>query len=187
MKRMRYVYFSHVCVLLDISKELLENIKLSWHDEEWIQPINYEYIPFRCHRCHEHGHLFRQCPLNAPIQDPNQKGRERDEDNFEKVRQRRKTTKKNLNQEQSQPQMKNRFDILQEELEGNKEGTLQEIPQGISKTTEQEIKGSKSSDDRPHACNEVGGGNGEDMELGELDLEGIEKACENLQEGYIPF
>ena len=25
------------------------------------------------------------------------------------------------------------------------------------------------------------------MELGELDLEGIEKACENLKEGYIPF
>ena len=25
------------------------------------------------------------------------------------------------------------------------------------------------------------------MELGELDLEGIEKACENLKEEYIPF
>ena len=27
----------------------------------------------------------------------------------------------------------------------------------------------------------------EDMELGELDLEGIEKACDNLKTGYIPF
>ena len=27
----------------------------------------------------------------------------------------------------------------------------------------------------------------EDMELGELDLEGIEKACDNLNTGYIPF
>ena len=25
------------------------------------------------------------------------------------------------------------------------------------------------------------------MELGDLDLEGIEKACDNLTEGYIPF
>ena len=27
----------------------------------------------------------------------------------------------------------------------------------------------------------------EDMELGELDLEGIEKACDNPKIGYIPF
>jgi hypothetical protein len=31
------------------------------------------------------------------------------------------------------------------------------------------------------------GGNVEDMELGELDLEGIEKECDNLKDGYIPF
>ena len=31
------------------------------------------------------------------------------------------------------------------------------------------------------------GGNVEDMELGELDLEGIEKACDNPKIGYIPF
>ena len=31
------------------------------------------------------------------------------------------------------------------------------------------------------------GGNVEDMELGELDLEGIEKACDNLKTRYIPF
>ena len=27
----------------------------------------------------------------------------------------------------------------------------------------------------------------EDMELGDLDLDGIEKACDNLTNGYIPF
>ena len=27
----------------------------------------------------------------------------------------------------------------------------------------------------------------EDMELGELDMEGIEKACDNPKYGYIPF
>lgn len=27
----------------------------------------------------------------------------------------------------------------------------------------------------------------EDMDLGELDLDDIEKACDNLSEGYIPF
>lgn len=44
-KRMRYVSFSRICVYLDILKEIPDNIKLSWHDEEWIQPIDYEHIP----------------------------------------------------------------------------------------------------------------------------------------------
>lgn len=57
----------------------------------------------------------------------------------------------------------------------------------MRKTTEQEIEGSKSLDDKPHACNGAEGGNGEDMELGELDLEGIEKSYKNLKDGYIPF
>ena len=34
---------------------------------------------------------------------------------------------------------------------------------------------------------EAVGSTTEEMELGELDLEGIEKACDNLKVGYIPF
>jgi len=26
--------------------------------------MDYEHIPFRCHKCHEHGHLYKDCPLN---------------------------------------------------------------------------------------------------------------------------
>lgn len=47
-KRMRYVSYAWICVYLDISKELLVSIKLSWQDEEWLQDIDYEHIPFRC-------------------------------------------------------------------------------------------------------------------------------------------
>jgi hypothetical protein len=25
----------------------------------------YEHTPFHCRKCHEHGHLFHDCPLNA--------------------------------------------------------------------------------------------------------------------------
>ena len=64
-KKMRYVSYACICVYLDISKELPENIKLSWQDEEWIQTIDYEHIPFHCRKCHEHGHLFHACPLNS--------------------------------------------------------------------------------------------------------------------------
>lgn len=27
------------------------------------QILDYEYLPFRCHRCHEYGHLAKDCPL----------------------------------------------------------------------------------------------------------------------------
>lgn len=45
----------------------------------------------------------------------------------------------------------------------------------------------KQANEETQKNNEVGEGNGEEMELGELDLEGIEKAFENLKEEYIPF
>jgi hypothetical protein len=51
---------------MDISKDLPGSITLEYQDEEWAQTIDYEHVPFRCRKCHEHGHLFRECPLNAP-------------------------------------------------------------------------------------------------------------------------
>ena len=48
---------------MDVSRVLPEAISLEFRDEEWIQSIDYEKIPFRCRRCHEHGHLLRECPL----------------------------------------------------------------------------------------------------------------------------
>jgi len=42
------------------------SISLEYHDEEWIQKIDYDHIPFKCRKFHEHGHLFQDYPLNAP-------------------------------------------------------------------------------------------------------------------------
>ena len=52
-------------------------------------------------------------------------------------------------------------------------------------TTEQEREEPKQVNEETQKRNEAGEGNGEEMEMGELDLEGIEKACENLKEEYI--
>jgi hypothetical protein len=49
---------------MDVLGALPEAISLEFRDEEWIQNIDYEQIPFRCRRCHEHGHLIREFPLN---------------------------------------------------------------------------------------------------------------------------
>ena len=58
-KQMRYVSYARICVYLDISKELPASIKLSWHDEDWIQDIDYKHIPFHYRKFHIHGHLFQ--------------------------------------------------------------------------------------------------------------------------------
>jgi hypothetical protein len=58
---------------MDVLGALLEATILEFMDEEWIQRIDYEKIPFRCTRCHEHGHLFIKFPLNKKQEDENTK------------------------------------------------------------------------------------------------------------------
>jgi hypothetical protein len=60
----RYTSYARICIEMDVSGALPEAISLEFRDEEWIQSINYEQIPFRCRRCHENGHLIRECLLN---------------------------------------------------------------------------------------------------------------------------
>ena len=78
MKRIMYVLYARICVYLDISKVLPESIKLSWHDEEWLQAIDYEHILFYYRKCHEYGNIFRECPLNASSLAPQLKNGEKD-------------------------------------------------------------------------------------------------------------
>jgi len=50
---------------MDLLGALLDDVILDVYDDEWVQKVDYEHIPFRCRKCHEHGHLFRDCPLNT--------------------------------------------------------------------------------------------------------------------------
>ena len=63
-RQIKYISYARICIYLDISRDLPDGIKLTWEDEEWFQEIYYEHISFRCRRCHEHGHLFRDSPQN---------------------------------------------------------------------------------------------------------------------------
>jgi len=60
----QYTSFARLCVEMDLSGALPDEVILEVLDEEWVQTVNYEHIPFRCHKFHEHGHLFRDCPLS---------------------------------------------------------------------------------------------------------------------------
>ena len=69
----RYTSYVRICIDMDVLGVLPEAISLEFKDEEWIQSINYKQIPFRCRRCHEHGHLIRECPLNKKQETKNPK------------------------------------------------------------------------------------------------------------------
>lgn len=49
---------------MPLDKALSDLVSLSHDDYEWIQPLDYEHVPFRCRKCHALGHLFRDFPQN---------------------------------------------------------------------------------------------------------------------------
>ena len=63
---------------MNVSTIIPTSITLSYQDSDWIQTLDYEFIPFWCLHCHENGHLFRYFPLtqtknptpNPPKSDP---------------------------------------------------------------------------------------------------------------------
>jgi hypothetical protein len=79
---------------MNISKALPGSVTLEYKDEEWVQTIDYEHIPFHCRKYHEHGHLFRECPLNVPTK-LEAGGRPKDE--FTHVQNHRRQTQKKPN------------------------------------------------------------------------------------------
>ena len=80
----RYTTYARICVEMDLSGALPNEIILEVLDEEWVQAVDYEHIPFRRRRCHEHGHLLRDCPLNK--EDHKEKlNTMKDTDNFQRV------------------------------------------------------------------------------------------------------
>jgi len=77
----KYTSYVRIWIEMDVSGALPEAINLEFRDEEWIQSIEYEQIPFRCRRFHEHMHLLRECPLNKKSERENSK-QHQDEDSF---------------------------------------------------------------------------------------------------------
>lgn len=46
---------------LNLTDGLAESITLQYNEYVIEQPLDYELLPFRCHRCHKYGHLVRDC------------------------------------------------------------------------------------------------------------------------------
>lgn len=59
---------ARVLVHLDTRDGLEEKITLQWGKYYRSQILDYEGVPFRCNRCHQVGHLFKDCPLNKSLE-----------------------------------------------------------------------------------------------------------------------
>lgn len=102
---------------MSLDKALPNSVSLSHDDYEWIQPLDYEHVPFHCRKCHAHGHLFRDCPLNAKanVSDPSDLSTQ---DGFTKVPSRKWGHKKPASGKKPQqdiasiPSTSNSFEIL---------------------------------------------------------------------------
>jgi len=100
-----------------LDKALPDSASLYHDDFEWIQPLDFEHVPFQCRKCHAHGHLFLDCPLNAKPQtsDPSDKSAH---DGFTKVANRKRSHKKPssgkkpLQDATSIPSTSNSFEVL---------------------------------------------------------------------------
>ena len=71
---------------------------LEYHEEVWQQMLDYEHIPFRCKRCHEYGHMFKECPLNIEEEErrnKQQRKKQEDKEWFQEVKIKRRQTREN--------------------------------------------------------------------------------------------
>lgn len=111
---------------MNIANPIPGAVELKYHKEVWQQALDYEHIPFRCKKCHEYGHLYKECPLNAEEEERKTKQqRKNTEDNegFQEIKNRKRPAKETPKDRRKEPPVKtnkaNRFEILQVEEENS--------------------------------------------------------------------
>jgi hypothetical protein len=186
-KQRKYTSYARICVYMDISKALPGSVTLEYQDEDWNQTIDYEHIPFRCRKFHEHGHLFRDCPLNA--QAP-KAGEKKQKEGFTTVTRRKRNPpwKKNLD---NAPKIitKNSYDIL------NQLSEEEEIQDPHKEKIQEKGKGQvahPSTQSKEHHQGDKLGENGDtlmkldEQDLADIDLEKLEEALNQKDLQTIP-
>jgi hypothetical protein len=78
---------ARICVEVDLEVGLPEAIKIKVGSWTHVQVLDYEQLPFKCHKCHVYGHFARGCPNKGEPE----KGKE---DGWNQVKRSKKTHKK---------------------------------------------------------------------------------------------
>jgi hypothetical protein len=186
-KQRKYTSYARICVYMNISKALPGTVTLEYQDEDWQQTLDYEHIPFRCRRCHEHGHLYRDCPLLKPVTkatEPAQK------DGFVTVTSKRKNPpKKPPPDPKPGITTRNSYEILKKLPDEEEVQDPHKIPQQTQEQGKQNIP--PQHNDETHV-EEKGLGDGEtpmqldERELAGIDLEQLEEALKQKNLAALP-
>jgi hypothetical protein len=56
---------ARILVLLNVREGLKEFLNLTYLGRTRVQILDYEGIPFRCRRCHEYGHIIKDCKYSS--------------------------------------------------------------------------------------------------------------------------
>jgi len=114
-RRGKYTSYARICVEMDLSGALPDEVILKAFVEDWVQTVDYEHIPFRCRKCHEHGHLFRDCPLSR-IDNRSKPNEMKNIESFQKVESKGKGGKKGPKHRcnEGQKASQNRYQALEE-------------------------------------------------------------------------
>ena len=102
--------------------ELPDLIILMHEEFKWFQSLNYEHVSFRCRKCHEHGHLYGDFPLNK--NDPNLiPTLKKYEEGFQKFERKKRYNRRHppMERKADQPTTSNSFKTLEELREEIKE------------------------------------------------------------------
>lgn len=202
---------------MDLKQPLPDTVRLFQEDQEWIQVIDYEHVPFRCRKCHALGHLLRDCPLNnKPETQNNQEAQS--QDGFTKVTNRRRGSKKfnaspkTAPEDKPQPSTSNSFGVLSNtetpeeprsektttpstksgEQKRNQRGeniqlvseTWNNPAMDIDNPAQSKNKGKEAegSIQETHFMED----DSEPIDIGELDILGLEQACKSGNFDKIP-
>lgn len=177
----RYTSFARICVYLNVSRDLPEAVNLTWLDEVWRQTLDYENLPFRCKICHEHGHLLRNCPKNLKDSGSDPKSKT-DGEGYTKVTGKKKATRINQGKaSHPQPEQKNSFAALSGIAEEGDTSTKNPNSKNLQTDKQAEILSSNSIDTMELQEEDL-----EEMEIGDLDLDAIEKAASDKEKGFVP-
>ena len=57
-----YYTVAKIMVKIDLKLGISSEISVKTKDGDFSQVLDYEGVPFRCHRCHAYGHLVASCP-----------------------------------------------------------------------------------------------------------------------------
>eukprot|EP00253_Pinus_taeda_P017744 PITA_17744 len=132
-----YASYARICVYMDLKQRLPDTVCLFHEDQDWIQVIDYEHVPFRCRKCHALGHLFKDCPLNNKATAQNSQEKQ-SQDGFTKVTNRRRGSKKSTAPPKTAPEDLSKPSTSKQQFRVNPRsdrGSAKESGTGPKKTT----------------------------------------------------